>query len=319
MLNRDFSKSNKDYFNKNKISLLVLGLFLVLGLVIACVFGFHGNFELAGYNEFSVRIGSEQSVNETSKQIKQIVETYDADFDTTLVFGEGDETKIVVRYLKDLSDDQQTELADKIAQKLNLELSDISEHVAVSSVARATDYIYTAVAILLLVALSSLFAFIRYNGASAMAVIICSAVGSLGFLSLCAILRLTVGLSIFALLVVLNLLIVYGCLNVFESMRKASWLEAGDYASAIKSAMNESKFRMNALAIAVFVFGLLFVIIAPSALKYVALNLMFISVVELACCLFVLPFVWSACITHCKKRVRKQKQPELKAQITDKN
>lgn len=308
MLNRDFTKSNKEYFNKNKIVLIVLAVFLAIGIIIASVFGLHGNFEIAGYNEFSVTIGSEMKVKEASKNVEQVLKTYDAGFDTISVFGEGDETKLVVRYLKDLSDEQQTEIASKIANKLNVTTEDVSAHVAVSPVVKNTDYIFAAVAILLLVALSSLFAFIRYNGASAMAIIISSVIGNVGFISICAMLRLTVGLSIFAIMVVLNLLIVYGCLNVFESMRKASWLESGDYSTAIKTAMVQSRFRMNALAIAVFAFGLLFVIIAPSALKYIALNIMFVAVVELAVCLYVLPFVWSVCITHCKKRVRKVKQ-----------
>ena len=99
MLNRDFTKSNKEYFNKNKIVLIVLAVFLAIGIIIASVFGLHGNFEIAGYNEFSVTIGSEMKVKEASKNVEQILKTYDAGFDTISVFGEGDETKLVVRYL----------------------------------------------------------------------------------------------------------------------------------------------------------------------------------------------------------------------------
>lgn len=315
MLNRDFTKSNKDYFNKNKIALIIISAFLLIGIIIVSIFGLHGNFEIAGYNEFSVKIGSEVSVTETSKKVEQIVKTYDAGFDTISVFGEGDETKLVIRYTKNITTAEQTEMADKIADKLSINVENISSPVKVAPVVRNIDYVYAFVAILILVALSSLFAFIRYNGASAMAIIVSSIVGSVGFISICAMLRLTVGLSIFAIMVVLNLLIVYGCLNVFESMRKATWLKSDDFGTAIKTAMVQSRFRMNALAISVFAFGLLFVIIAPSALKYIALNLMFVAVVELAVCLYVLPFVWSACITHCKKRVRKVKP--AKAETVD--
>ncbi len=256
MLNRDFSKSNKEYFGKNKIALIVLSLFLVVGVVVASIFGLRGNFEIAGYNEFSVTIGSERKISETSKEVEQIVKSFNTQFDTISVYGQGDDTKLIVRYLKDISAEDQTTINTKIAEKLGIEVVNISEHVDVAPVVRTVDYIYAAVAILLLVALASLFAMIRYNGASAMAVIFSCIIGTAGFISICAILRLTVGLSIFAIMVVLNLLIVYGCLNVFESMRKANWLESGDYAKAIGTAMQESKFRMNALAIAVFVFGL---------------------------------------------------------------
>ncbi len=59
MLNRDFTKPNKDYFKANLIPLICVAVFLFVGILIAGICGMNGNFETKGYNEFSIVIGSE--------------------------------------------------------------------------------------------------------------------------------------------------------------------------------------------------------------------------------------------------------------------
>ena len=56
MLNRDFTKSNKNYFSKNKIWLISLITFLVVGILVAVIFGMNTNFELKGHYEFTVNV-----------------------------------------------------------------------------------------------------------------------------------------------------------------------------------------------------------------------------------------------------------------------
>ena len=80
-----------------------------------------------------------------------------------------------------------------------------------------------------------------------------------------------------------------------------------DYGTAIQSAVKASKFRMTAITVGLMVLGIAFVLFAPSAIKYVVLNLMFMAVVLLAVGLYVIPFIWSSAITHCKKREYKVK------------
>ena len=46
MLKRDFTKSNKNYFAKNKFILISIAVFLLVGILIASIFGFNQNFEL---------------------------------------------------------------------------------------------------------------------------------------------------------------------------------------------------------------------------------------------------------------------------------
>jgi len=310
MLSRDFSRPNKEYIKKNKFVLISILTFLVVGLVIACVFGFNGNFEINGYNEFTVKVGTQSSktINNQIDSISEIVDSIGGDFDTASILDEGDLTKIVVRYSNNLSEEKQIELNESISEELEIEVTKISKHIQVDPVVENKDYIYTACAILILLVAATIFAYVRYNGASAVAIIVSCALGTLGFLSVSAILRLSIGMSYFAMLVILNLLIVYCATDIFENMRDNSFLADNDYKNAIESAVKSSRFKLCLISIAIMIIGVLFVIIAPNAIRFVSLNIMFMAVTLLAVSCYVVPFVWSMLITHCNKRkVKKEK------------
>ena len=316
MLRRDFTKSNKVYFKNNKIILISVAVFLLVGVVLFALLGLNGNFEIAGYNEFSVVV-TESRAKEVSKyqtDIATIVNSYDAKFDNIRVYGEGDDTKFVVRYLHDLNDVEIFEVNKLVAEKLGVDVSNVSEHVNVAPIVNSTDYIYTTAAILILMVIVSIFAYARYNGASALTIIFANLLGTLSLLSFSTILRLVVGSSYLALLVILNLLIDYFAINIFESMHKSSWLTSRDFSSAIGSAVKSSKFRMVAITVGLMLIGVVFVLFVPSAIKYVMLNLMFMAVVLLAVGLYAIPFFWSALITKCKLRDYKIKTTKIETQ-----
>lgn len=310
MLNRDFSKSNKHYLNKNKFILCGIALFLVIGLIVGCIFGFNQNYELGGYNEFSVNVGSVsgKKANEFRKEIKDIVNSYNADVDTISVMDEGDLTQFVVRYTNEIDSSEQTEINERIASKLKIEITKISEHVEVEKIATASDYVYTASAILIIIAIATIFAYFRYNGASAIALLSACVLGTLGFMSVSTILRLTVGMSYFAMLVILNMLIIYSAIQIFENIKDTSYLENNDYSNAIKSGIQKSKLRLTLLSVAVMIIGVLLVLLTQDTTRLMSINVMFMAVVLLAVSCYVVPFMWSVLITHCNKRkVKKDK------------
>ncbi|MBE5741284.1 MAG: hypothetical protein E7351_01980 [Clostridiales bacterium] len=313
MLRRDFTKTNKDYFNKNKVVLMAVAMFLLLGVLIASIFGFNGNFEMKGCYQFTVTVEANKSdkYSDYADEISKIVNSYGGDYDTTSIAGEGDSTQLVVRYMVDLSGENEVKINLAVAEKLDVASDKISSHSYVSPVVKGTDYVYTAAAILLIVLIASIFAFVRYNGASAMAIILGCTLGSLGFMAITAILRLSVGLSYFAILTILNMLIIYFAIELFESMHKSSWLANEDYAQAMDTAIKASKFRMLVMSVAIMLVGVLFIILAPATLKYVSLSIMFMAVVVLAVGWYVMPFVWNVFITRCKKREYKVKASNI--------
>lgn len=311
---RDFKQPKREYIKSNKIVLISVAVFLILGMIIWAVFGLHTNFEINGYNEFYVQVNAEQVKEYSSfnNKIRKVVNSYGGDFEDIQVFDQGDNTKYVVRYNKNLDNDTQIKINKELAEKLEIDIVKIGEHAHVGSIMKSSDVIYTITAILILVVLSTLFAYIRYNGASAIAIIVSCLLGTMGFVSVGAMLRLSVGMSYFAMLVALNFVIVLFNLNLFETIKSSSWLRADDYATAISEGMKASRLKMCVVSLAIMVFGLLFVLITPNMAKYLSLNILFMAVVALACGLYVIPFVWSLFITDCKKR-------EVKVKVTDNN
>lgn len=309
MLNRDFTKSNKEYIKKNRVPLCVFVTFLIVGILVMSIFGLRGNFEMVGYNEFSVTVGSEASeYKEYIETIESVLKSEKVNYDTVSIFGDGDDTQIVVRYMNNIDASQQEYLNSRLSVELDIEPALISEHQHVGASVENLDYIYTALAVLLLYIVVSIFCYVRYNGASAVAVLIASALGTMSFLSLTAILRLSVGISYLAMLVILNVMILYMAIQLFESIRESSYLDANDYANAITDGVNKTKFRACMISSALLLVGVLFVLFAPSTLKYVALNTLFIPVVLLATAIYILPITWNMLITFSKRKKKEKKE-----------
>lgn len=302
--NRDFTASNKQYFSKNKFPILILCLVLVLGVVCGLVFGVRGNFEISGYNEFSVLAENIKTteLNKYQKDIETIVNKNGGDVFSISVGGEGNFSKFIVKYSATLKSATQTEINKEIAQKLGIEESEIANYISnhnfVAPVVRGRDYIFTAVAILIIVVLATIFAYFRYDGACAVSTILAALIGSLLFISFSTILRLTIGMSYFAMLVLVNLLIVYCSFLIFENIRETNWLQSKEYSAALSNALKDTRTRVLFITCAVAAIGLIFAFVAPNNLKFVAINLMFVAVTLLAIVWYVVPFCWSALITR---------------------
>ena len=160
-----------------------------------------------------------------------------------------------------------------------------------------------------------MFAYFRYNGASALAIIISCALGTLAFMSIGAILRLSIGMSYFALLAILNLMIIYFACDIFENMHKEAWLGNKEYQKALDSAMKTSHSRQLFTTIAIMAIGMLLVLFATTPIKYVSINILFMAVVLLATIWYVVPFVWSVFVTLCKVKVYKVKATKVEEEL----
>lgn len=313
MLRRDFTKSNKEYFHQNRVALISIAVFILVGIVVFAFFGMNGNFEINGYQEFSITVGETKAEERLihQQEIGKIINSFDGKFDCVSVYGEGDDMQYVVRYLNDVNNNTILEINKLVAEKLDVNVDAVSEHVSVSPIVKGVDYIYTSVAILIILVIATVFAYVRYNGASALSLLLACVIGTLGLMSFGAILRLQIGMSYLAMLVILNVLISYGAINLFETMHKSSWLMSRDYDQAMQNALKQSKTRMSVMSVGLMLIGVLLVLVASSTIKYVALNIMFMAVVFLAVVWCVVPFVWNVFIPRCRQREYKIKATEI--------
>lgn len=87
---RDFTKPNKDYIYKNRVGIICVSVFLIIGIIILSLFGMNGNFEVNGYTEFSISAGEDASkYPELIDSVREVVNSYKADYDGYSVYGEG--------------------------------------------------------------------------------------------------------------------------------------------------------------------------------------------------------------------------------------
>lgn len=304
MFRRDFSKPNKEYFKKNAIVLTSVAIFLFVGILIASIFGLNKNFEMGGYYTFEISMQGKAS-SEYSKSITEIgnvVNKYNGEFDTVLISGEGDNTVFVVRYLNKISASDVDKLNIEVASKLGIDVDKVYEHNFVKPSVKTRDYVFTIATILLIIALTSVFALFRYNSASAIAIILSCTIGTLGFVSFTSIFRMSVGMSYLGMLIILNTLIIYFAIDIFENINKSAYFANQDYALAIENSIKSVKTRVCIVSIAVLILGALLVIAGTASLRYVSQNIMFMVVTLLAVVLYVVPFVWNVCITRGRKK-----------------
>ena len=314
MLKKDFKQSNLRYLNDNKIALIMLAIFLVIGITMLSVWGLNGNFEMKGYYEFSVTVGEQQSENfvNDQREISKIIDSRKGNFDTISIYGEGDSKQYIVRYVNKIDTATIEEINITVADSLSVEVDEISEHLEIKPVVKTSDYLFAAASILVILLVATIFAYVRYNGASALAIILSSIIGTMCFLSICAILRLSVGMSYLAMLVILNILIIYSAIALFENMHKSSWLVSGDYNQALSEGIKASKSRILFIAVATMAIGVMFVLFGTTPIKYGSLNILFMAVIQAYVAMYIVPFVWNLFISHCRKREYKIKSTETK-------
>ncbi len=314
MLKRDFTKSNLKYIKSNAIAISVVSAVLVLAIIVGIFFGFNLNFEMKGYNEFSVNIVDNQTTNVKKHiaEIGNIVNSYGGKYDSTQIQGQGDNTVLVVRYSNDINDDVQIEINQKIAEKLEIDVTKISGHTEVGSRLNSRDIIFTIAAILVLITIVALFTYFRYNICESVTSIITLLFANFGYLALVVILRLSIGMSFFAILFSVNVYTGFALISIFESIRSSNWLKASNYSKAIETAMKENKSRITAINIALLIFSVLMIIVVPDALKFIAVNIMFVPVICLASTLYILPFCWNFFVTIFKTKTYRVKSNEEK-------
>ena len=86
-MRRDFTKSNKDYLAKNKFALIGVSVFLLLGILFGIIFGFNGNFEIMGCNEFSISATADRkSYSNIYNKAEEVINCYGGDYDSYAIY-----------------------------------------------------------------------------------------------------------------------------------------------------------------------------------------------------------------------------------------
>ena len=317
MINRDFTKSNKHYLNKNKFVLICLSAILVVGLVMLCVLGFKGGPDVSGYNTFSINIGSTYKADKLEDYTEAInvnLSKQDAELYSVQVTGEGDFTTLVVKYRGNVKDS--AKLTDALSEDLGVVKSSITKSTKVGASVTSKDYIYTIAGGLIILTIAVIFIAFRYNLACAITAFTSSLLGVMLLMAISAIFRLTINSSFLAINIITMLLILGENFMIFDTLEKerAKLKDKFDRSTQLNNTLKANSFRQKFMYGAIFAICLIFIILMPSMIKQASLVMLFATVVILFSAVYAIPFVWCLTITQVSDKIRVKKEKVVKAQ-----
>ena len=317
MINRDFTKSNKQYLLKNKFVLILISAILVLGIVMLCAFGFKGGPDVSGYNTFSIKMGTTykaDKLDDYTDDINTNLSEQGAELYSVQVTGEGSATTLIVKYRGEVKDS--FKLTSELSNDLIVNVSSISESSKVTPSVTNKDYIYTIAGGLIILAIAVIFIAFRYNLACAITAFTSSLLGVILLMALTVILRLTVNSSFLAINIITMLLVLGENFMLFDTLEKerVKLKDKNDRSTQLKNTLKANSFRQKFMYGAMFAVALIFVILTPSMIKQASLIMLFAIVATMFVTVYAIPFVWCLTITQVSDKIRVKKEKVVKAQ-----
>lgn len=311
MLNRDFSKSKREYLKKNKALLIVLALFLVVGIVVTAIFGFNANPDFTGGHVVDIHLTQEVSDKELDKyedKISSILSENNLSLYSVQLKGQGDNAVLEVKYTGKITEDKINKVNAGFVTELDDVVNDF-EHLEFSKVVSSSDYIYTIMAGLIILVLASIFVLIRHNIAYAISMMGASLFSVLGLMSVFGILRLEIGMPFFFILIACFVYTIYESLILFEKMRDVASLpeNKNDKSKHIVMGMKNNANRLQYTSLGLFFLGFAFVVFGTTLSRPIALGFMFAIILALVSISLVLPFIYNLTIEKVTVKTRKVK------------
>ncbi|MBQ8430785.1 MAG: hypothetical protein IJX26_02420, partial [Clostridia bacterium] len=310
MISRDFAQPKKEYLKKNKIALIIISAVVLVGLIVFGIFGLNGNPDFKGCNLVSINIGEDitnKEFDKLSDKIETILAENKLDLYSVQIKGEGINTTLDVKYLGKVSDKKFEAVKVGFVAELDVEVSAISENQWLEKTVSSSDYIYTAVAILLVVLLASLFVLFRHNLSYALSLMGASLMSAIALICVFAIFRFEVNSAFFFAVAIASVYSIFEALILFENMRNVAQNPKykDDKQNQIVLGVKRSANRMQFTTLGLFAVGLIFVIFGTSISRQVAISLMFSIIAGLSSVLFILPLIYN--LTIDKVKIRKIK------------
>ena len=315
MINRDFTRSGKEYVKKNKFVLIALALILAMGIVMLCVFGFKGGSDVAGYNTFSIKMGNEYEADELkdyTQNINIVLAENDANLHSVQLTGEGDYTTLVVKYSGNIDDINKFNV--ELANELDVNVNIISEHYKVEASITSRDYIYAVACGLVIITIAVIYMAFRHNLACTITALIGSILGVALLMALVLIFRLTVNSSFLAINILTILLILGESLILFDGLDKerANLKDKNDRNNQLSNTLKANALRQKIMYGSLFAMALVFVILMPNVIKQASVLVLFATVVAMFITVYALPFFWCLTITQVSDKIRVKKVEKTK-------
>lgn len=322
MLNRDFTKTKKEYLKKNRLALAIIACFLIVGAVFLAIWGLNTNPEFSGCNRVEITVGKEVSskdLDDYSAKINKSLNENNCSLYSLTLKGEGENSILEIRYVGKSNENTINAINTSLIQNLEIGQTSISSHEKVSKTVSSTDYTYTILACLLIIVFSVIFVWARYNLAYGICLLSAGLFAPIALILTLAILRIEVSSAIFFMIVGSVVFTTFESLILFENMREIQRDKnyKNDLASHLRLGLKNMAGELQFAGIALFTIGFLFVIFGTQSSRLIALTFMFTVIASLLTFVFILPFAYNLVADKAKFKTTNELKKDSKVKVVE--
>lgn len=284
------------------ISAIVSCVIVVVSLFILGFFGMKLGTSLGGGSQFEVVISNDANTKEYVKDIKSVVADNGYRVDTSFVeekFKAGEsqfeytERCLVIKIAdKDICAEKQTAIRNAVAEKLGIDVADVSEIEVITSVIKGKDVLFLGLALGIIVVALFAFAWIRYNLYAGLSFILANLHNVILFLSLMILTRVQINMISLVAIVVLTLIMSAVLIVIYEKYRELANLKTEEkmtISNRMAVSEKETLKPYGIIAGIALVFALLMLFVPVAMVRFAALGVIFALLVTVYTTLIIGP------------------------------
>lgn len=284
------------------ISAIVSCVIVVVSLFILGFFGMKLGTSLGGGSQFEVVISNDANTKEYVKDIKSVVADNGYRVDTSFVeekFKAGEsqfeytERCLVIKIAdKDICAEKQTAIRNAVAEKLGIDVADVSEIEVITSVIKGKDVLFLGLALGIVVIALFAFAWIRYNLYAGLSFILANLHNVILFLSLMILTRVQINMISLVAIVVLTLIMSAVLIVIYEKYRELANLKTEEkmtISNRMAVSEKETLKPYGIIAGIALVFALLMLFVPVAMVRFAALGVIFALLVTVYTTLIIGP------------------------------
>lgn len=303
-----------DFAKKSKFVVLGIACFIVISMILLCIFGFNKSPDFVGGGTFSVTFGESISDNNKFENYSDILSDILKDNGLKVYSaqrqGEYNLTSITIKYTGTVGDEDIDNIkADILAEFTNLESGDISafEKIGKSVTNKSVFYAYVGVIVALVCA--GLYMIFRFDIANGLSSLVTFASCLLTLLGLTACTRIIVTPEYYGVLAIFSVIsaLQINYLLEYAKNKQANYPEKIDNDELINHCIKKNLLKMGIVYLAILVIMLIMLSVCSLSIKMVSLSAIFGIISVLASTLFVFPYTYSVFHKWFPDRVKKQK------------
>ncbi len=303
-----------DFAKKSKFVVLGIACFIVISMILLCVFGFNKSPELVGGGTFSVTFGESISDNNKfenySDTLSDILKDNGLKVYSAQRQGEYNLTSVTIKYTGTAdAEDIDNIKADILAKFTTLDSSDIStfEKIGKSVTNKSIFYAYVGIVVALICA--GLYMIFRFDIANGLSALVTFASCLLALLGLTACTRIIVTPEYYGILAIFSVIsaLQINYLLEYAKNKQANYPEKIDNDELINHCIKKNLLKMGIVYLAILVVMLILLSVGSLSIKMASLSAIFGTVSVLVSTLFVFPYTYSVFHRWFPDRVKKQK------------